>query len=1591
MYKFYRSFILSALFFLVAQATNAQVVFSVGSAPSVCGAPKTVVLPIKVSPLTNIGSFQFTLAYDVTKFTFGGVSALSTAFGSGNVVSGFDTTGISSSGQIAFFWSRPGMPINTSLDSTVFSITLNYLGGSLGSVAIVPNGILPFKITDGQGFEIIATQSSGTVGSIDSERPVVICPVNKTVTSSLPTKVGMIGLVSAADNCGILDTTYFASVPSNQFGVGGNAGTSTSAPTGGVSFAIGTTVVTYTVRDKSNNTGTCSFNVTVVMPPAPPDTLTFGLSGAPYVCDTGLYYVDVIADHFDSIGSMQFMISWNKNILKFDTIANFSPSLGLNLSNFTSKLQAINQGRVALIWSAQNPNSRTLADGTPMFRVYFRILQTGTVNTPIIFNNAFFATMASQSNTGTPSIPVKTVNLVLATSDKIQPVINCPANVNVDLPVGQTMVQVNNLVATYSDNCDLTPNVSYSVFRDTVKIDAIANSADASGMYGLGLTAVCFRVIDDAGNNVDCCTNIQVNPTNTVRFSIDSVLLNCKYELDYVDVPVRVRNFVGIQSLQYTIGWNPTILTLDTVLLAPVLAANLGALGTSMPGTLTYFNPLVNGAAIANDSVLMTLRFNIGSGNFTSPVAFSGSFSASSTSMQLNTVRFAGEVKKADVNAPKITNCPKDTVLNTSGSGCTATITWPPIISTDDCGSIMSLDSNFLGNTFFAGSNLVRYIARDSAGNTDTCAFTILVKDVSGPAFVIGCPSPIVVSTGTLCTGTGTATWTVPTGRDACDQTTMNATSTFTPGQIFAAGQTTVSYTVTDLSGNQSTCVFTVTVKETINPTITCPMDRTISLAAAKCDSIVTWSPATATDNCGAVVITSNIASGSLLPSGNNTITYTATDSSGNTATCSFSVRLLEVTAPVIKCPDTLIVATDSSNTSMCGASVMLALATATDNCGAATIKSDSLSGSYFKVGTTVVTYTATDLSGNTATCSAVVRVRDLTKPIFTYCPNDQILTLSPVTCARQISWIAPTVADVKDLCGVDITKFTASAASPKVFGVGKHVISFIGFDLAGNSATCSFLVTIRDTVPPRLATCPKDSVITNLVGCSAPFNFALPIATDNCATMPIPVATPPSGSIVTKGSNTIFKILVKDDFNNVDSCSFTVSVSGAAGTPTIACPSPIQQVACSYVGQWPQPTVSGFCDSIVSLMVAPYDTGSVIPLGVNVLTYTAKDASGGTATCSFSVTVSDPIPPTVSCPDVVVVDVAGGIINDAKSFLVTAKPTAACDSVIITHSGPVSSDNCGAVTVVQSIGPRSGATLGVGTSVMSFSIIDAAGNVSNCSFNLMVDSLSSSVLIQASRNPVCAGDSVVISAPSFAGATYDWSGPASSYPKTASLFISPVSQAAAGNYSVKITNGGCSFVSDTLKLSVGSFPNAENDLVSLQVGELDTLRFLANDMTNNLVSVVLVNPILGASLYQDSFIIFSGASVVGIDSFQYKVCSVVCPNLCDIATVRVDVKDSPCVYEPNIITPNGDDLNDEWVIPCLEFDKYPNNSVVIYNQWGDKVFEASPYKPFPKSTAWNGGLNNDLARQVPDGVYYYVFKPSPTASPRKGFIEVYR
>ena len=166
-------------------------------------------------------------------------------------------------------------------------------------------------------------------------------------------------------------------------------------------------------------------------------------------------------------------------------------------------------------------------------------------------------------------------------------------------------------------------------------------------------------------------------------------------------------------------------------------------------------------------------------------------------------------------------------------------------------------------------------------------------------------------------------------------------------------------------------------------PVITCPANIVTTNDPGACSAVVNF-VATATDT-DPVTVNCTPPSGSAFPKGTTTVQCTATDSVGATDTCSFTVTVNDTENPIISCPANITVGNDPG---LCSATVDPGTATATDNCAIASIVGTRSDGqplnAAYPVGTTNISWKATDTSGNMASCTQTIVVNDVEAPVIT-------------------------------------------------------------------------------------------------------------------------------------------------------------------------------------------------------------------------------------------------------------------------------------------------------------------------------------------------------------------------------------------------------------------------------------------------------------------------------------------------------------------------------------------------------------------------------------------------------------------------------
>lgn len=386
---------------------------------------------------------------------------------------------------------------------------------------------------------------------------------------------------------------------------------------------------------------------------------------------------------------------------------------------------------------------------------------------------------------------------------------------------------------------------------------------------------------------------------------------------------------------------------------------------------------------------------------------------------------------------------------------CNSTYNTSMFLTTSICGgTTLASNDDFCGQQSEFVVNLTAgtyYLAVEGASGGDCGAYTIEVSDAQAPV-INNCQSNVTLNNDNNVCG-AVYNYSAPTATDNCGLASF--TSNHNSGETFPVGITTITYTAVDNAGNTSTCSFDVTVNDVQPPVFTnCPNNIIMNNDPGMCEAVVTWNAPIVTDNCGVNTVTTTNSPGGSFPVGVTTVTYTATDNSGNASTCTFTVTILDVESPSISCPGPISVSNDPGD---CGAIVTYNV-TADDNCPSYNLglTSGLGSGSFFPVGTTTESYTVTDAAGNVSSCSFTVTVTDDELPVFN-CPSDMLVCGD----SSVVTFTAPSVTD--NCTGVVVSQI-GGPASGSQFPIGPTTITYGAIDNAGNTTTCSFDVVVYNS-----------------------------------------------------------------------------------------------------------------------------------------------------------------------------------------------------------------------------------------------------------------------------------------------------------------------------------------------------------------------------------------------------------------------------------------------------------------------------------------------------------------------------------------------
>jgi gliding motility-associated-like protein len=266
-------------------------------------------------------------------------------------------------------------------------------------------------------------------------------------------------------------------------------------------------------------------------------------------------------------------------------------------------------------------------------------------------------------------------------------------------------------------------------------------------------------------------------------------------------------------------------------------------------------------------------------------------------------------------------------------------------------------------------------------------------------------------------------------------------------------------------------------------------------------------------------------------------------------------------------------------------------------------------------------------------------------------------------------------------------------------------------------------------------------------------------------------------------------------------------------------------------------------------------------------------------------------------------------------------------------------------------------------------------------------------ITLQPTSQSVCLGDEVTFQVTATGtGLSYQWrkglvdlvDNASISGSETASLTIDPTTLLdAATNYNVLISSDCASDItSNSVELDLTEVPLAlatsnsavcEGDIILLSTTTVENASyswvgpngFISSDQNPILTNVVLAD----AGLYSLTINVFSCVSNTSVTSVEVNNC------------------DTIDFFIPEGFSPNKDGINDLFVIRGIEF--YPNNTFLVFNRWGNKVFESKSYL-----NTWDGTSNLGITvgtDELPVGTYFYILDLGDGSDVYKGTIYLNR
>ncbi|HSO85534.1 MAG TPA: HYR domain-containing protein [Draconibacterium sp.] len=832
-----------------------------------------------------------------------------------------------------------------------------------------------------------------------------------------------------------------------------------------------------------------------------------------------IYYNATLIDGPTCAGGINFLVSSDRNPGDFFPVGSTPVTYTAIYTSSTGEIQTVNcpfNVIVDGVWGNITPvNSSCIGnDGV----ISFSVFSANTTSNNLLYrlDGGSSIALTGTSVTGTSSINGTTTNFVNVTGSISNVTsgnhtliitdneLGCSNtfNVTVGLTPDTEGPEIAQLPAVSTINCPSIPSFANASASDacgsdfTLTYEDVTTAGACNGNYSVTRT---WTAIDEFGNSSTASQTINVQ-----------------------DVTAPVINQL------------PAVSTIECPA-SPSFAQAIATDDCDASVTLTYNDVTTPGSCTGNYSVTRTWTATDDCGN-------------SSTSSQTINVK--------DTNVP-VVNCVQNQIRWIAESNATAYIAsgneFDFLSASDNCGEIVSVTNNLngsgtlQGHTFATGTTTVIWSATDNCGNTGSCSFDVVVK-VDVTPYMLCVLRPIELECGTNYTEQVTA-WlqemrelALANAQDDVTELTLANISHDYDGNLPAvecednfdnASGKEVTITVTDEMGNSTSCVTRIKIIDSKPPVIN-PLP---AISTINCPDEPLFAEASATDLCDdnvTLTFTDVNTPGSCAGSYSVTRTWTATDDCGNFSTASQTINIQDVAAPAFSCPTNITTVTDNGKSY---ATVIITVPSVTETCGNFVLVNDftntsNASGQY-PLGTTTVTYTATDDCGNETSCTFNVIVNDDEAPAIN-CPSTitvDCIDLVPNAFADFNAFVNAG-GSASDNNGINLASFGLVSQNSDNNNCPETITRiYTVSDNDGNKSQCSQTILVYDQIAPVI----KTNAANGSLGCNPTVVAPEFTVTDNCAVseqIDVQTTGPVGSSNGSEWSQT-WTANVSDDCNN--------------------------------------------------------------------------------------------------------------------------------------------------------------------------------------------------------------------------------------------------------------------------------------------------------------------------------------------------------------------------------------------------------------------------------------------------------------------------